>query len=135
MYDFHYNFIKKKHGDKTKLLFTDTDSLTYEIETKDMYKDFQVDRDKFDNSDYPEGSKFYDKTDKKVKDSQFKDEAAGIVIKEFIGLRSKMYSYVNKDNHKSSKTAKGIKNIVIRKDVKHEDYKTHCSITSRCIIP
>ena len=70
-----------------------------------MYKDFQVDRDKFDNSDYPEGSKFYDSTNKKVKDS-FKDEAAGIVIKEFIGWRSKMYSYFNKDNHESSKTAK-----------------------------
>ena len=45
-----------------------------------MYKDFQVDRDKFDNSDYPEGSKFYDKTNKKVNDS-IKDEAAGIVMK------------------------------------------------------
>ena len=38
MYDFHYNYIKKKYNDKTKLLFTDL--LTYEIETKDVYKDF-----------------------------------------------------------------------------------------------
>ena len=36
-----------------------------------------------------------------------------------------MYSYVNKDNHESSKTAKGIKKIVFRKDIKQKDYKTH----------
>ena len=40
MYDFHYNYIKKKYNDKGKLLLTDTDSLTYEIETEDVYKDF-----------------------------------------------------------------------------------------------
>ena len=40
MYDFHYNYIKKKYDDRAKPLFTDTDSLTYEIETVDAYKDF-----------------------------------------------------------------------------------------------
>lgn len=52
MYDFHYNYIKEKHGSKAELLFTDTDSLCYEMETGDAYKDFGVDKDKFDNSDY-----------------------------------------------------------------------------------
>ena len=40
MYDFRYNYIKKKHDDRTKLLFTDTDGLTYEIEAEDVYQDF-----------------------------------------------------------------------------------------------
>ena len=44
-YDFHYNYIKKKYGDKGKLLFTDTDSLTYEIEAEDIYQDFRNDKD------------------------------------------------------------------------------------------
>ena len=40
MYAFHYNYIKKRYGDKARLLFTDTDSLTYEIEADDVYQDF-----------------------------------------------------------------------------------------------
>ena len=121
MYDFHYNYIKQKYGDKAKLLFTDTDSLTYEIQTEDVYQDFWNDKDRFDNSDYPESSPYFDKTNKKVI-GKFKDEAAGIPITEFVGLRSKMYSYI-KDNKKVGKTAKGIKKNIIKNNIKHEDYK------------
>ena len=121
MHDFHYNYIKSKYGDKAKLLFTDTDSLTYEIEARDLYQDFWNDKHKFDNSDYPEGSPYYDKTNKKVI-GKFKDEAAGVPICEFIGLRSKMYSYI-KDNQKGGKTAKGIKKNVIKNKIMHDDYK------------
>ena len=121
MYDFHYNYIKEKYGDKAKLLFTDTDSLTYEIEAEDVYQDFWSDKDRFDNSDYPESSQYFDKRNKKVI-GKFKDEACGIPITEFIGLRSKMYSYI-KDNQKVGKTAKGIKKNIIKNNIKHEDYK------------
>ena len=120
MYDFHYNYIKKKYGDKARLLFTDTDSLTYEIEAEDVYKDFWNDKDKFHNSDYPESSPYFDKTNKKVI-GKFKDEAAGVPIREFVGLRSKMNSYI-KGNQSGGKTAKGIKKNVI-KNIKHENYK------------
>ena len=122
MYDFHYNYIKKMYQEKAKLLFTDTDSLTYEIEADDIYSDFWNDRDRFDNSDYPEDSLFFDKSNKKVI-GKFKDEAAGLPVTEFIGLRSKMYSYI-KDNNKGGKTAKGIKKAVIKKEITHENYKS-----------
>ena len=118
---FHYNYIKNKYKEKARLLFTDTDSLTYEIEADDVYQDFWCDKNKYDNSDYCEDSPFFDKTNKKVI-GKFKDEAAGVPIKEFIGLRSKMYSYI-KDDGKNGKTAKGIKKSVIKKDIKHENYK------------
>ena len=121
MYSFHYNYIKKKYGDKAKLLFTDTDSLTYEIEAEDVYQDFWNDIYLFDNSDYPESSPYFDKTNKKVI-GKFKDEAAGVPICEFVGLRSKMYSYM-KDDQKGGKTAKGIKKNVIKKNITHENYK------------
>ena len=121
MYDFHYNFIKKKYGSKAKLLFTDTDSLTYEIEAEDVYADFWKHKDMFDNSDYSSDNQYFDATNKKVI-GKFKDEAAGVPIVEFVGLRSKMYSYI-KGNNNGGKTAKGIKKNVIKNDIQHFDYK------------
>ena len=112
MYDFHYNYIKERYGDRAKLLFTDTDSLTYEIETEDVYKDFWNDKDMFDNSDYPENSSYYCNANKKVI-GKFKDEACGVSIVEFVGLKSKMYSYI-KSNKKGRKTAKGFKKMSLR---------------------
>ena len=66
MYDFHYNYIKKEYGSRAKLLFIDTDSLTYEIETEDVYKDLWKRKELFDNSDYPKGSPYKLQENKKV---------------------------------------------------------------------
>ena len=63
MYDFHYNYIKKKYNERAKLLFTDTDSLCYHITTDDAYEDFYLDRELFDNS---ESSQFFFDENKKV---------------------------------------------------------------------
>ena len=79
MYDFHCNYIKEKYGSNTKLLFTNTDSLTYNIRTKDIYKDFWADKNKFDFSDYNKNSGFYDRTNKKVI-GKMKDETKGVPI-------------------------------------------------------
>ena len=121
MYDFHYNYIKSKYDNKARLLFTDTDSLTYEIEADDVYQDFWKDKHLFDNSDYPKNNPFFDNSNKKVI-GKFKDEAEGIPIVEFVGLRSKMYSLM-KDNEKGSRTAKGIKKNVIKQQLQHDNYK------------
>ena len=121
MYDFHYNYIKDKYNDKAMLLFTDTDSLTYEIQAEDVYRDFYKDKHLFDFSDYDRESPCYDTTNKKVI-GKMKDEACGVPIAEFVGLRSKMYSYL-KDNDEGGKTAKGIKKYVIKKVITHENYK------------
>ena len=102
-YDFHYNYIKRKYD--TKLLFTDTDSLVYEVKTNDVYEDFYKDNDLFDFSDYPKDSKFFDLVNKKhigkMKD-KFKRK-----ISEFVGLKSKMYSLIDVDNEEEKK-AKGV---------------------------
>ena len=72
MYDFHYNYIKKKYNKRARLMFTDTESLTYEIEAEDVYKDFWNDKDMFDNNDYPESSPYYCNVNKKII-GKFKD--------------------------------------------------------------
>ena len=64
MYDFHYSFIKK-HFD-AELLFTDTDSLTYEIKSEDIYEEFFKHKHLFDFSNYQKDSKSFDETNKKV---------------------------------------------------------------------
>ena len=92
---FQYNFIKPNMGIRQKLLFTETDSLAYEIKTKDFYKDIIPDIEKlFDISEYPTNHPSGSKTgfNSKVLD-MFKNEAGGKQIVEFIGLRAKLYSY------------------------------------------
>ena len=124
---FHYNYIKQKYGDKTKLLFTDTDSLMYEIQTEDFYKDISADvKRSFDTSDHPSGipSGF----NRKVL-GMFKDEAGGKVVDEFVGLRAKLYSYKMFDGEESKK-CKGVNKPVIRKSIAHVDYR-RCLFTGK----
>ena len=125
MFDFHYKYIKPKYGKQAKLLFTDTDSFLYEIQTEDFYKDISGDvKNRFDTSDYPEGhpSGIPTGINKKVL-GMFKDGTAGKIIKEFVGLRAKLYSY-KMDEGKENKRCKGIKKAVVEKSITHGDYKT-----------
>lgn len=124
MYDFHYNYIKDKYNDKAKLMFTDTDSLLYEIRTNDFYEDIKPDvNDKFDtsnfNNNHPSGIQI---KNKKVI-GMFKDEAGGKIIEEFVGLRAKLYSYKMHDTGEETKKCKGVKTRVVDRHISHQDYK------------
>ena len=113
MYEFHYKYIGSKFD--AKLLFTDTDSLVYEIKIKDVQEDFHQDKNLFDFSDYPLNSKFVDLVNKKVI-GKMKDEFKGKIIKEFVELKSKMYSLIHVDDEEVTK-AKGV-----NKKIKHKEF-------------
>ena len=104
MYDFHYNFIKKYFD--PELLFTDTDSLTYEVKSDDVYEELFKHKHLFNFSKFPRDSKFSDETNKKIV-GKIKDESEGKINDEFVGLKSKMYSVKNIDG-KETDTAKGV---------------------------
>ena len=120
MYNFHHGFVKNRYGSDSKLLFTDTDSLCYEITTEDFYQDMLNYKEHFDLSDM-HLKQFKNLENKKVV-GKFKDETQGIPICEFIGLRSKMYS-IKLDDDSEKKTAKGIVRNVIKNHLKHDSYK------------
>ena len=67
MYEFHYHYINYKYGNNSRLLFTDTGILVYEIKTKDVYEDFSDDKEMFDFSSFSAESKYYDNSNKLVK--------------------------------------------------------------------
>ena len=122
MYDFHYNFIKSKYGSRASLLFTDTDSLMYELKTEDFYKDIKDDIwGNFDTSDYPPDhpSGILTGINKKVI-GKFKDEACGRQITHFVGLRPKLYSF--KLDNDEVKKCKGVKSNVVKNTINFDDY-------------
>ena len=88
------------------MLFTDGDSLTYEIRSEDNYEELFKHKHLFDFSNCQKDSKFFDETNKKII-SKMKDESKGKIIHESVGLKSKMYSKKNIDG-KESITAKGV---------------------------
>ena len=82
------------------------DGLSYEIKSKDVYKEFFKYKHLFDFSNYPKDSKFFYQANEKVI-GKMKDESEGKIIDEFVGLKSKIYSMKNIDG-KESNTAKGV---------------------------
>ena len=61
---FTTSLLKKNFS--AKLLFTDTDILTYEIKSENVYKDFFKWKDLFDFSNYSKDLTFFDETNKKL---------------------------------------------------------------------
>ena len=122
MYEFWYDYMKKKYGDMVKLCYMDTDSLIMNIKTKDCYKDIARDvKERFDNSNYDVDRPLPKGKNKKVI-GLMKDELGGGTITEFDALRPKTYSYMT-DDFIEMKKAKVTKKCIIKKMLKFEDYK------------
>ena len=61
------------------------------MKTEDVYEDFGKEKEMFDFSNYSAKSKYYDESNKLVV-GKIKEDTAGVAIKEFVGLKPKMYS-------------------------------------------
>ena len=132
MYEFWYDYMKPKYGDNVKLCFMDTDSFIMNIKTEDFYKDITNDVEKrFDTSNYECYSLLLTGKNKKVI-GLMKDELGGKIIKEFIALRPKTYSYLT-DDCKEDKKAKGTKKCVIKRMIRFNGYKS-CLLNGEVVL-
>ena len=124
MYEFWYDYGKPKYGEIAKLCYMVTDTFIVHVKRDDIYKDIAEDVEpRFDTTSNFERNRLLPK---KIKNKKviglMKDELGGPTIKEFVGLKSKTYSYL-KDNKDGDKKAKGTKKCVIKRKLKFQDYK------------
>ena len=100
MYEFHHDYIKNEYGNNSRLLFIDTNSLMYTINTEDICEDFRNDKEMFDFSNYLTKSKYYNDSNELVV-GKMKDET--VAIEEFVGFKPKLYSFLVDDNTEHKK--------------------------------
>ena len=117
MYDYHYNYIKRKSD--AKLLFTDTDSLTYKVKAEDIYEIFYKCKDLFDFSNYPKDSKFYDPCNMN-EIGQIKDESEGKIV---LSCWIKVKNVLDKNDiyGKENKKRKGVNSVVVE-NTRYREY-------------
>ena len=109
MYEFWYDYINPKYGDRAKLCYTDTDSFIINIKTEDIFNDAEK---WFDTSNYDKNDKRPLPTGKNEKvPGLFKDELGGKIMVEVVELRPKAYAYLM-DDGSDHKKAKGTKKSV-----------------------
>ena len=132
MYEFWYDYMKPKYGNRVKLCYMDTDSFVMNIETNDFYKDTANDVEKrFDTPNYECNRPLPIGKNKKVI-GLMKDELGGKIITEFVTLRPKTYSF-STDDGKEDKKAKGTKKCVIKGMIKFNDYK-NCLLKDKVLL-
>lgn len=116
MYRFHYDYIKPKYTTNVSLNYMDTDSFIYDIKTNDFYEDIHADISLyFDTSKYSNPNIFNLPLLNKQVLGMMKDEVNGKIIKEFVGLRAKMYSIKIDQEDKEIKKVKGVKFSCVKK--------------------
>ena len=131
-YEFWYDYMKPKYGNRVKLCYMDTNSFIMSIKTNDFYKDIANDVDKrFDTSNYESNRPLPTGKNKKVI-GLMKDELGGKTITEFFTLRPKTNSYLT-DYGKEDKKAKGTKKCVIKRMIKFNDYK-NCLLKDKVLL-
>jgi len=121
MYDFFYNHLKKNYNENVSLIYTNTDSLIFQVFCDDFYDDMLKNKHLYDLSEFNKDSKFYDATNNKVI-GMFKDECSKAPISEFLAIRAKCYSYKCEDNS-NIKKIKGITKSVVKNEITHNDFK------------
>ena len=128
MYEFWYDYIKPKYGDKARLCYMDTDSFVMDIKTDDFYKDISNEVDKwFDTSNYDKNENRPLEIGKNKKIiGKFKDELGGKIMTEFCELRAKAYAY-KLDDDTEMKKVKGTKKGIVKREI---TFKHFC----RCFV-
>ena len=126
LYEFHYDYMRAKFGDRCKMLYRDTDSLLYQLQCDDAYEEIKSDvKTRFDTSDYAIDNPYdMPRVNKKVP-GVMKDENNGALMTEFVGLRSKMYATRVCDMSVETietKKVKGVKRSVVVNEIRFEDY-------------
>ena len=107
MYEFWYDYISSKYGDKAKLCYTDTDSFIIDIKTEDFFEDISNDVERcYDTSNYDKNDKRPLPIGKNKKvPGLFKDELGGKIITEFVAkLRAKAYTYLDDGGNEHKKS-------------------------------
>ena len=101
----HYDQMRPRYGNRILVVYKDTDSLLYRVETNDLYEDMAQFKHLLDLLDYPSDHVLYDPSNKKFP-LTMTDELNGHVLKECVLLRSEMYSFNYVDGVKQ--IAKGV---------------------------
>ncbi|GJQ86688.1 hypothetical protein Trydic_g19786 [Trypoxylus dichotomus] len=118
-----YEHTQKNYGldaAHCKVSYMDTDSLIYAIEMVDVYEDMKTNITRFDTSDYLQNNIYgIHRVNKKVS-GLMKNEGAGKLLLEFVGLRAKMYACRFQDCN--IKKAKGVKTYVVKQEITFDDY-------------
>ncbi|XP_050420213.1 uncharacterized protein LOC126833111 [Adelges cooleyi] len=122
LYDFHYGYMVPKYGSKARVIYGDTDSLFYWVETDDFYADMKADIDKYDTSNFSPDNPYGMPLVNKMLLWKMKDDAGGNIVLLFIGLRSKSYCSDSVEPSMNKKKLKGIQRAVVEKTITPQDY-------------